>query len=62
MPIITRTDAETFILRALSGNGEEVANYDTDGILDHARDLAGSWDMDQIENDAFWEIVKDHAL
>lgn len=59
---ITRTDAETFLLLALDASGEEVANFDTDGILDRARDLAGSWDMDQIEPDAFREIVLDHAL
>lgn len=59
---ITRTDAETFLLEALSNSGEEVANFDTDGILDRAHDLAGSWDMDRIEPDAFWEIVLDYAL
>ena len=59
---ITRTNAETFLLAAIDACGEEVANYDTDGILDRARDLAGSWDMEQIEADAFWEIVLDFAL
>lgn len=59
---ITRTDAETYLLRELDACGEEVANFDTDGILDRARDLAGSWDMDQIEPDAFWEIVLDFAM
>lgn len=59
---ITRTDAETFLLNHLDGNGEEVANFDTDGILDRAYDLAGSWDMHQIERDAFGELVLDFAL
>lgn len=58
----TREDAETYLLNVLDGNGEEVANFATDDILDRAYDLAGSWDMDQIETDAFREIVLDNAL
>lgn len=57
-----REDAEDLIIREITCNGWNVANYNLDAILDRAHDLAGSWDMDQIEPDAFWEIVLDNAL
>lgn len=58
----TREDASDLITRAITCNGWSMADYDLDGILERARDMAGSWDMDQIEDLAFWEIIKNGAL
>ena len=57
----TRRDAVDAITTAIAAGDAHADDYDVDGIADRLYDLAGSWDVDQVEPEEFWAVVEAHA-
>ena len=60
----TNRDAITFIAAAIEGSGEVASaavEFDIDAIASDLYDLAGSWDVAQVETAEFWQVVERHA-
>lgn len=55
----TRQAAEQYVSSAL---GDYAAEHDVPAITDALYDLAGSWDVRQVDPDRFWSVVQRHAL
>lgn len=60
--IATRTDAETFLLEALEETDRNSAEYNLDKILTECYDVVWCWDIQQVEDDLFWEIVANNMI
>jgi hypothetical protein len=57
----TQRDARQYVVAAIEASGiATAAEYDLDAICDALYDLAGGWDVTQIDHDAFWLIVADN--
>lgn len=59
--IATRTDAETFLLEALEETDRNSADYNLDNIVSECYDAVGCWDIQQVDEDLFWEIIRNNA-
>lgn len=55
----TRQAAEAFVTRCV---GEYAPEHDVPAIADALYDLAGSWDVRQVDAEDFWSLVRAHAL
>lgn len=61
----TRTEAAEFVATCIEAGGVDVAareEFDMDAILDALYEIAGSWDVAQVEPEDFWPIVEAHVL
>ena len=60
--IATYADAELFLLEALEETDRNAAEYDLDQILTECYDVVWCWDIQQVEDDLFWDIVANNTL
>lgn len=58
-----RNDAERQLTEALEVKHLEdaAADYDTDNILTECYDAVGCWDISAVDDDLFWDIVRNNA-
>lgn len=60
----TNTDARQYVTTAIESNGTDVASrdeYDLDKIMAELHELAGGWNVAEVDHDAFWTVIERNA-
>lgn len=62
----TRTDAEILLLEAMDGKFADIeameVEFFVDEILTQCYNEVGHWDIQDVDTDTFWDIVRDNHI